>query len=141
MNYASMEEAVQILKQKRISVTHNRLRLLQVFIKRNASFSHAELFCLFKHGMNRTSLFRNLNVLIKNHILVRISCMDGRSRYALELTNSKTSFTEIKTAIVCSQCHDVEIVSLELLPKLTETIARGFTMQQMVIEGICKECK
>ncbi|GAB4220006.1 MAG: hypothetical protein Fur009_8570 [Candidatus Microgenomates bacterium] len=94
-----------------------------------------------KISFNRSTVFRNLNFLLKENFLIKVNLGDGKIRYELKNINHHHH-------IVCQKCkkiinfYDKELDSLilKLEKKLSKKNKIQITSHQIEFFGYCQDC-
>jgi Fur family ferric uptake transcriptional regulator len=131
-----MEENVRaILKQYHLSITKARVVILNYFLQtREALTQHYFLSNTSLH-LDRTTVFRTLNLFVEKKIILRIPAADGINRYLVIQTKDS-----IHSSFICNGCK--KIIPLELIAQPKIKLPKGFKFQdtEIVISGLCNSC-
>ncbi len=127
----------QLLRDKGIRVTEQRMVLLRELAKLRIPASHPELTeRLAGDGLDRATIYRNLLSLTEAGLLVKTQLGDNVWRFELPHTNSTEHGTH--PHFVCTDCGDVAC-----LPKSAVAL-RGEAIRNQVAEvqlrGLCVAC-
>ena len=136
------DDIVISLQKKGIRPTQTRRHVLELFELTQAPLSAVEIVHILKEKiptLNKTTIYRELEVLVGESVLVEIFFGDRKKRYEL-------AHREHHHHLICSQCHSVQDIHFEdHLSREEERIMNetGFQIQNHVLEffGICKECQ
>lgn len=129
-----------LLKEKNIKITKNRLLLLETMEKLNKAFNVDDIYESLKnnnHKINISTIYRNINTFYENGILDKITEVNGIIYYQLQQTNHFHY-------LICTQCS--QIISLEECPlkEIEEKLSKktGYTIESHNLEfrGICPDC-
>lgn len=135
------DEVITILKRHRINITKPRQLVLQAFLQTTDSVDYTYFLNTDIFGMDRTTVFRTLNLFVKKNIIYKVPVTDGTNRYLLQPPchyNSPASLMHF--SFVCAQCGKATIIPKE--PEVKISLPRGFkkTNIEIVINGLCKAC-
>ncbi|HYE60150.1 MAG TPA: Fur family transcriptional regulator [Candidatus Kapabacteria bacterium] len=124
-------------------ITDARLALLEVFLKEDRPLSVPEIQQLLKkrHAVNKTTVYREVEFLLRENIIVTTNVDEKRGTYELAGTHHHH--------IVCKECSTTEEIhskQLEaILQQLEKTVAgRGqFANIRHTVElfGLCVSCQ
>lgn len=121
-------------------ITPIRGKILDVFSKAISPISAPDLqdsFALSKVNVNKTTIYRELDFLLKKTLINEVEFGDGKKRY--ELNNGHHHH------LICLNCKKIEDVDLETdLSKEEAKIKKdtGFKIKSHSLEffGYCKNC-
>ena len=124
------------LKKYRVSVTKNRLAMLDIFLRTDQALTHSDFLKYSSFRFDRTSIFRTLNLFVEKKIIQRIPAPNGINRYILEQNPATVHFN-----FICSNCK--KIIPLKNISPPLVKLPKGFKQQNMeiMIGGICDSCK
>src|SRR5678815_1323441 len=74
---------IDILKQSQLSVTDNRLKILELFQKNRKALSHADIERLSGEHFDRVTIYRTLQTFVDKGIIHTIPTADNSIMYAL----------------------------------------------------------
>ena len=94
-----------LLKDKNLRITKQRRLILDYIDKKNEPVSSQEIYDDLKKEMaiDLSTVYRNLNILEENNLLLKTSDLDGISYYQLKKDDHKHFIT-------CSHCHKKYII-------------------------------
>ena len=136
------QEITNILKQNRLSVTVSRQKILAFFLSSDGALSHADIEKNMGESFDRVTVYRTLQSFVDKGIIHLIPTTDNSIKYALCKSDCAPGHHHDEHVhFICGECEkticldDVDI-PLVKLPK-------GFTPSrfQMVVTGVCGECK
>lgn len=139
MKKAHSHSATEILKDKGLKVTKNRLEVLDVIGQSSSPLSAEEIFSkLPKNSCDRATLFRTLKQFTENNLLEMLDFSEGFSRYGLHCEEHHHHH------VICTECKKIEPVPF-CIPKEFELSLkrRGYTNIQHKMEffGLCTDCQ
>ena len=129
-----------ILRQKNLRITKQRKLILETLLGCNNPISADEIYELIKEDIrvDLSTIYRNLNTLEENEILLKNTNIDGISYY--QLNNEKH-----KHFITCTSCHKKFTIENCPVHSLEEKIEdeTGFilTGHNFEFTGICPDCQ
>ncbi|MEO8108742.1 MAG: Fur family transcriptional regulator [Ginsengibacter sp.] len=136
------QEITNILKQNQLSVTVSRQKILNFFLTADGALSHADIEKNIGKSFDRVTVYRTLQSFVEKGIIHLIPTTDNSIKYALCKSDCAPGHHhDDHVHFICGECEkticldDVDI-PLVKLPK-------GFTPSrfQMVVTGVCGECK
>jgi Fur family ferric uptake transcriptional regulator len=132
-----MDENVKIiLKGYRLSVTRARLVMLEFFLQNKDALTHRHFLANTLLQLDRTTIFRTLNLFVEKKILLRFPAADGVNRYLLLQTKAT-----MHANFICEGCK--RIVPLEMIVAPRVKLPKGFRRQNMelIVSGLCGSCR
>lgn len=129
-----------ILRQKNLRITKQRKLILETLLGFPNPLSAEEIFNLIKDEirLDLSTVYRNLNTLEENEILLKTTDLDSISYY--QINNDKH-----KHFITCTSCHKKFIIENCPVHSLEEKIEdeTGFilTGHNFEFTGICPDCQ
>lgn len=139
----SAADIVTSLRESGFRITKIRQAMLQVFADAKQPQSAQEILAALspKHPtVNKTTVYRELEFLVKNSVISELDILDGMKRY--ELLESGHHHHHL----VCKECRDIQCVEVPHhdLDALENRIQRShnFKVTSHVLEffGVCKNC-
>ena len=100
--------------------------------------SHAELVgALGDHGLEPTTVFRNLKALVALGLVFRVRLRDGVWRYGLRLDNGRAEQTGATVGLWlhCEECDGVKE-----LPPESVVVRGGLVVEEIYLRGRCASC-
>jgi Fur family ferric uptake transcriptional regulator len=140
---SSAEALVISLREKGFRITKIRQAMLDVFAASKQPHSALEILATLSityPTVNKTTVYRELEFLVKNAVVSEIDILDGMKRY--ELLESGHHHHHL----VCKECRDIQCVEVPHhdLDALESRIRKShnFTVTSHVLEffGLCKKC-
>ncbi len=131
------EELLAFLKAKNYRSSKTREVILAYLINTKSPVSVSELLEIFQNKPNKTTVYREINILISNNILKELDFGEGKKRYELK---------DHHHHLVCKICKKIECIAVEPnlrdfqnnLEKLT-----NFKIEEHLLEffGYCQLCR
>lgn len=135
------ERALEILKEKGYKCTSSREAIIDVFIKNDTPCKANEILDMVSNitpGINFSTIYRNLDLLIKLGIVNKLNLEDGFSHYEL-------SKGEHHHHIICKLCGSVKEIDLcpfkEMGKDKLEELGFEPLEHKFEIYGFCSKCK
>jgi Fur family transcriptional regulator, ferric uptake regulator len=129
----------EILKTSNLSLTSQRIEMLNILSGCKQAISERELEALMHGSCNRTTIYRNLSSLVEKKIVHRI--LSGEAvKYKLVAGKKESGKKPDHVHFECTNCNST--YCLEELPVQDFELPAGFkkTENQFLIFGICKNC-
>ncbi len=137
----------QMLKEKKLKVTSQRLLILELIAKHPGEHLTAEeIYDLAKENfpeIGLATIYRTLQVLVELKVIDKISFDDGYARYELgQVPGSKKHHHH---HAICRQCGRVFPFEEDLLDTLEQSLmdCLGFSVtdHEVKLYGYCKACR
>ena len=135
-----MQKQDYLLKQHKLKVTNSRVAILKYL---EDAVSPVDSLAIKKHldkstiTTNRATVFRILNIFIREGIVKTVQFNEGKSRY--ELTSKPEHHH-----IVCTICGDIKDVNVCINKEMENTIVNdtGYRINRHMLEftGTCPRC-
>ncbi len=129
------ENARAILKQYRVSITKARVVMLDYFLQTHEALTQQYFLNSPSFHLDRTTIFRTLNLFVEKKILLRIPSADGINRYLMLQTKDS-----VYSNFVCKNCK--KIIPLEIIAHPKLKLPKGFKFQstEISVSGLCGSC-
>lgn len=131
-----------ILKSNHLSVTGSRKKILELFLSSNGALAHGDIEKRTGEKFDRVTVYRTLQTFLEKGIIHTIPTADNVVRYALcKETCSEGHHHDDHVHFVCSVCNTTICLDDVLIPAVR--LPEGFVSeeQQMIVRGVCKDCK
>ena len=141
--HVSSEELVETLRAQGFRITKIRQAMLDIFVATPQPQSAQELLATIAQEhptVNKTTIYRELEFLVKNSIVTEIDILDGMKRYELHESDHHHHH------LVCEECKEIQCVEVPHhdLDALESRINKShqFKVTSHVLEffGLCKNC-
>lgn len=132
----------EILKKNNMSVTDSRLQILDLFYITEGALAHADIEKQTIDKMDRVTIYRTLQTFEEKGIVHTIPTADNSVKYALCKEHCEEGHHhDNHVHFVCESCNKTTCLDDVLVPEVK--LPRGFEPHQsnMVVNGLCKECK
>lgn len=138
-----MKEAiVDILKHNQLSVTDNRLKILEMFSSNAKALSHADIERLSGKNFDRVTIYRTLQTFVDKGIIHTIPTANNSIMYALcKEACSEGHHHDDHVHFLCETCGTTYCLDNVSIPQVS--IPKGFSVHQtnVLVNGVCKHCK
>lgn len=131
-----------ILKSSQLSITENRLKILEFFQKQNKALSHADIEKLSGKNFDRVTIYRTLQTFVDKGIIHTIPTADNSIMYALcKEACSEGHHHDDHVHFLCDECGTAYCLDNVTIPSVV--IPKGFSVHQtnVLVNGVCKNCK
>lgn len=136
-NEVSYDETIRRdLKQRRISATSNRIKVLATVYLLKRNISTGAVLKTINYSIERTSVHRALRLFCKKGLLMLVPNINGVIEYDLA-GQPHTNQLTIQASFICLQCgkHSQVMVTND-----TFRHANPICVQEIVLKGLCEQC-
>src|SRR6185295_7466526 len=131
-----------ILKQNQLSVTGSRKKILELFLTNAGALAHGDIEKKTGEKFDRVTVYRTLQTFLEKGIIHNIPTSDNSIRYALcadECAGGHHHDNHVH--FVCSVCGHTSCLADVTVPEVK--LPTGFVPEefQMVVTGVCQDCK
>ena len=146
----SQEKFKEMLKEKSLKVTNQRLLVLQVLAEHGDEHMTAEdIFELVKEDypeIGLATIYRTVQLLLDMQLVDRIMLDDGCVRYEIgDFLDEQEGHRHHHHHLICTECGSVSAFRDDLLEDLEAYIEKetGFqvTDHELKFYGVCKKCR
>jgi len=133
-----MKDFTNILREHNLKATPQRLEIIHIIFM----YGHINIDRLYEevkqkfNSISLATIYKNINAMIKNTLLEEVKLPNEKSVY--EIIKDKHSH------ILCKKCNDVIDIDIEL-NTITNNISKKLDFKvensDLIISGICKDCK
>jgi Fur family transcriptional regulator, ferric uptake regulator len=132
----------EILRHNNLSVTDSRKKILNIFLTHQSALAHRDIEKKAGEKFDRVTVYRTLQTFVEKGIIHTIPTTDNSVRYALckaECTEGHHHDDHIH--FICVNCGSAICIDDVPIPEVS--LPRGYTQAsvEVVVKGICKECK
>lgn len=136
------EKVELMLKQNHLSITDSRKKILSLFLGQTGALSHGDIEKRAGDKVDRVTIYRTLQTFVDKGIIHIIPTSDNSIRYALckdECTEGHHHDHHIH--FVCNKCNNTCCLDDVATPDIK--LPKGYIAKhvEVVVEGICKNCK
>ena len=137
-----LDNFISIMREKGLNVTLQRIAVLEEIVKYDGHCSSEDIYMavkISKSYVSRATVYRTLEILVKNNFIRKLNLGDGRSRYEIKINSQHHDH------LICNECGKIfEFVDLEI-EKLQIEVAKsyGFALKRHIHQlfGICSKCQ
>ena len=137
-----MDQVEDILKRNHLSVTGSRKKILNLFISQTGALAHGDIERRTGERFDRVTVYRTLQTFVEKGIIHTIPTADNSIRYALCKDDCfEGHHHDHHIHFVCTNCGNTYCLDDVVTPELK--LPRGYAADhvEVVVEGICKNCK
>lgn len=127
-----------LLKNHNINVTEQRVAIIEALKKMARPVTIEELHCELASAMNKTTLYRSLEVMVQAGIIYQTDFQEGVAYFEYQEPEHHHHH------LVCTKCkHKQEIAHCPKLPQKKILEDTGFSVHYHIFEifGLCKNCQ
>lgn len=130
------------LKKNNLSITGSRRKILQLFLEETGALSHGDIEKKAGEKFDRVTVYRTLQTFVEKGIIHTIPTADNSVRYALcrdECTEGHHHDHHVH--FICNECHKTYCLDDVVTPEIK--LPKGYTAEQVevVVEGVCRDCR
>jgi Fur family ferric uptake transcriptional regulator len=136
------EQVNKLLTQNSLSVTGSRRKILQLFLDQPGALAHGDIEKKAGEKFDRVTIYRTLQTFVDKGMIHTIPTADNSIRYALCKDEcSEGQHHDHHIHFVCSICQNTYCLDDVVTPEIK--LPRGYQARhtEVVVEGICKNCK
>lgn len=137
-----MAQVEEILKKNNLSVTDSRQKIMQLFLNTNGALAHADIEKKTGESFDRVTVYRTLQSFVEKGIIHLIPTRDNSIKYALCKDDCEAGHHhDNHVHFICDDCNNTICLDDVTVPHVK--LPKGFTPKhaEMVVNGICEECK
>ncbi len=143
MTIENAEERIDgLLKKNQLSVTGSRKKILELFVKTDGALAHSDIEKKTGERFDRVTIYRTLQAFLEKGIIHNIPSSDNQVRYALCKDEcSEGHHHDNHIHFICNKCNNTFCLDDVVIPPVKLPAGFTDTQIQMIVSGICKECK
>jgi Fur family ferric uptake transcriptional regulator len=137
-----MTQVEEILKKNQLSVTGSRQKIMQLFLNSDGALAHADIEKKTGESFDRVTVYRTLQSFVEKGIIHLIPTRDNSIKYALCKDDCEEGHHhDNHVHFICDECNKTICLDDVTVPQVK--LPKGFIPQhaEMVVNGICEECK
>ncbi|WP_295126978.1 Fur family transcriptional regulator [uncultured Chitinophaga sp.] len=142
MTAKQQERIEQMLRLNKLSVTETRTKMLEMFLQSKSALEHASFEKLNGKAFDRVTIYRTLQTFLDKGIVHKIPTTDTSVRYALCKSDCKEhEHHDHHIHFQCDNCGSTTCLDGTDVPPIQ--LPNGFAAKnvEVVVSGVCKECK
>ena len=136
------DEALTILRKNRLSVTDGRQKILELFLQSNGALAHSDIEKKTGENFDRVTVYRTLQSFVEKGLIHLIPTTDNAIKYALCKDDCEAGHHhDNHVHFICDKCGKTTCLDDVTIPSVK--LPKGFSPNhaEMVVMGICGECK
>jgi len=133
---------LSILKKNHLSVTDGRKQILTLFLKSPGALAHADIEKNTDAAFDRVTVYRTLQTFVDKGIIHHIPTVDNSILYALCKDNCEEGHHhDNHVHFICDECNKTICLDDVIIPEVK--LPKGFKPKhtEMVVNGICDDCR
>ncbi|MBP6430698.1 MAG: transcriptional repressor [Ferruginibacter sp.] len=137
-----MEQLLNILKKNSLSITEGRKKILELFLKSPGALAHADIEKNTASAFDRVTVYRTLQTFVEKGIVHNIPTTDNSILYALCKHDCEEGHHhDNHVHFICNNCDKTICLDDVTVPSVK--LPKGFVPQQaqMIVKGVCNDCK
>lgn len=132
----------EILRKNQLSVTGSRKRILELFLMSNGALAHGDIEKKTGEKFDRVTVYRTLQTFLEKGIIHSIPTPDNSVLYALCKDDcSEGHHHDNHVHFICSVCGKTICLADVTVPEVKLPVGFKPHEYQMVVTGLCKECR
>ena len=131
-----------MLQHNGLSITESRKKILQLFLAQTGALAHGDIEKRAGEKFDRVTVYRTLQKFVDKGMIHTIPTADNSIRYALCKDEcSEGHHHDHHIHFVCNNCNNTYCLDDVVTPEIK--LPKGYTAThaEVVVEGICKNCK
>lgn len=134
--------ANELLRSNSLSVTGSRKKIIQLFLEQTGALAHGDIEKRAGEKFDRVTIYRTLQTFVDKGIIHTIPTADNTIRYALCKDEcSEGLHQDHHVHFVCIQCSNTYCLDDVVTPEIRLPKDYSPRHVEVVVEGICKNCK
>lgn len=136
------ENIRELLKKNHLSVTDSRVQILDLFYHAPGALAHADIEKKTSDKIDRVTIYRTLQTFEEKGMIHTIPTSDNSVKYALCKDHcAEGHHHDNHVHFICNHCSKTICLEDVLVPEVK--LPKGFAPLQsnMVVTGICNECR
>ena len=132
--------AADILRNKHLSITDSRKKILSLFLVNNDALAHGDIEKKAGEKFDRVTVYRTLQTFVEKGIVHTIPTADNAILYAICKDCDEHHHHDDHVHFVCSNCNVTICLDNVVSPEIN--LPDGYKAEnvQVVINGVCKNC-
>jgi Fur family ferric uptake transcriptional regulator len=136
------QQAEELLKHNKLSVTDSRKFILSFFLQQKGAVSHGDIEKKAADRFDRVTIYRTLQTFVDRGLVHTIPTADNSIRYGLCKDDcGKGKHRDHHIHFICNKCHQTYCLDDVVTPDIR--LPRGYSAShaEVIVEGICKDCR
>ena len=138
---SSEGQILRTLRRHGLSVTQTRRRILRLFLEQSGALAHGDIEKRIGGGIDRVTLYRNLQRFTEKGIIHAIPTPDNAIRYALCREECEEGHHhDHHIHFFCTCCRKTYCLDDVVTPDIR--MPRGYRTEQVevLVQGVCRSC-
>lgn len=135
-----METIEEKLAKRHIRPTAMRNLVLKFLIEQKSAISLSELESKFDKA-DKVTLYRTLKTFEENKLLHGIDDGTGSIKYAVCIESCQCAPQDLHVHFLCLKCHHTYCLNEIPIPKIDLPASFGIDSINMVVKGVCANCR
>jgi len=132
----------EILRKNQLSVTGSRKRILELFLMSNGALAHGDIEKKTGEKFDRVTVYRTLQTFLEKGIIHSIPTPDNSVLYALCKDDcSEGHHHDNHVHFICNKCGTTICLADVTVPEVKLPVGFLPGEYQMVVTGLCAECR
>lgn len=134
-----MNEAIEIMEQRNVKPTSNRILVLNALLKASAPVSLGDLEIIIE-TMDKSSIFRVLNLFLEHDIVHGIEDGSGSLKYEVCHGSDHCSIEDMHVHFFCVSCQKTFCFKQTQIPQVQ--LPENFIPHSInyMVKGLCPSC-
>ncbi len=131
-----------LLKRSDLSVTESRRKILHLFLEQPGALAHGDIEKKAGEKFDRVTVYRTLQAFVEKGIIHTIPTADNSIRYALCKDDCAGGHHhDHHIHFMCDKCGNTYCLDDVVTPEIK--LPKGYSAShvEVVVEGICKNCR
>jgi Fur family transcriptional regulator, ferric uptake regulator len=138
----TVQQIHHLLKRNQLSVTESRSRILEQFLMQQGALAHGDIEKRTGSTFDRVTIYRTLQTFLEKGIIHAIPTSDNAVRYALCKEDcSEGHHQDHHVHFICHTCGSTTCLEEVSIPELNLPNGYLSTQVEVVVNGVCKDCK
>lgn len=132
----------ELLRKNNLSITESRKKILQLFFDETGALAHRNIEKGAGEKFDRVTIYRTLQTFVDKGIIHSIPSVDNAVRYALCKDECMEGLHRDRHIhFICNSCNNTFCLDDVVTPEIK--LPKGYNAGhvEVVVEGICKNCK
>ena len=137
-----MSNVQEILTKHGLRKTAAREAVYDTFHNKSIALSHSDIESTLKEEFDRVTIYRTLSSFLEKGIIHKVLDDSEAAKYALCAHNcSEDHHHDNHVHFKCSKCGNSECLQDVQIPFISLPKGYSITESNLLIEGVCKNCK
>ena len=135
------QDASEILRSSKLSITENRLRILSYFLATDNALAHADIEKMSAEAIDRVTVYRTLQTFTEKGIIHSIPTADNIVFYALCRADCEAGHHhDNHVHFICDECQATYCLDKVHIPAIKLPSGFNVSKTDMIVSGVCNKC-